>query len=262
MDRESDPRGTDVKTLLSIVIPVRNEADNVQGLFYALANAVHLPAEVLLVYDDDTDSTLPAAQRELSSAKPHSVRFVRNDLGPGPANALRSGFAAATGEAVVVVMADLSDNLTLIPQMVELLRAGSDVVCPSRYMPGGGHIGGPWLKRTLSRWAGLSLHALAGLPTRDATNSFRLYRTSLLRALSIQSRHGFEVTLEITAKAWANGYRVVEIPTTWVDRVAGGSHFRLLRWLPHYVVWYLYCLSFRASYSREQTANGGRAWRT
>ena len=226
--------------LLSIVVPVRNEAENVPPLFASLAEAVHVPCELLIVYDVDDDPTVPAA-REAADGLPFPLRLVKNDLGRGPANALRAGFAAARGDAVVVVMADLSDEVTLIDRMVARLDAGDDLVCASRYAPGGQQIGGPLLKRALSRCAGLTLH-VAGLPVHDATNSFRLYRTSLLRSLTIESRQGFEISLEITVKAWRDGWRVGEVPARWSDRVAGKSKFRLWRWLPRYLQWYVYAL--------------------
>src|SRR5437588_1525913 len=104
-------------------------------------------------------------------------------------------------------------------------------------MRGGQQIGGPWLKSRLSRLAGLSLNVL-GLPTHDPTNSFKLYRTSRLRSLTIESRHGFEINMEIIAKALQNGWLITEVPSVWTDRVAGKSNCRLFRWLPRYLKWY------------------------
>ena len=117
---------------------------------------------------------------------------------------------------------------------------GARVVCPSRYMPGGRQIGGPWLKGFLSRMAGLSLYWVAGLPTRDGTNNFRLYDAALVNELGIESVGGFELALELTAKAHRHGARVAELPATWRDRTAGESRFQLVKWLPHYLKWYFY----------------------
>ena len=70
-----------------------------------------------------------------------------------------------------------------------------------------------------------------------------MYRKSLLDALTLESRHGFELALEITVKAFLGGWRLAEIPTVWHDRVEGTSNFRLLRWLPRYLRWYWLALS-------------------
>jgi len=236
--------------LLSVVVPVRHEAENVQALFAALRDAVHVPAEVLLVFDADDDPTLPEA-RKWAALLPFELRLVRNDLGRGPAHALRKGFAEARGEAAVVVMADLSDDLPLIDRMADAIDGGSDLVVGSRYMPGGHQMGGPLMQRCLGWLAGASLHALRGVPTRDATNSFRMYRTDRVRSLEIKSDRGFEISLEITVKAWRDGWRIAELPSRWYDRTVGKSKFRFWRWLPGYFYWYLSAFRPRARTKRE-----------
>ena len=161
-------------------------------------------------------------------------------------NAVRAGIAATTAEVVIITMADLSDDLRIVPRMVELIHdEGYDIVCASRYVKGGRQIGGPPLKGLMSRTAGVSLYWLAGLPTHDATNAFRAYRRSVLAEFPIESRGGFAYSLEITAKAYAAGRRITEVPSTWRDRSAGTSRFRLRAWLPHYLRWYLYALTHR-----------------
>src|SRR5205823_8400709 len=153
---------------------------------------------------------LPVA-RGLSRSRPW-LRLVRNE-GKGVVGALRTGFrVAATGPALVV-MADLSDDLSGVPRMLELYRAGARVVCPSRYCARGRQIGGPWLKKTLSRLAGISLNLAVRFPTRDATNNFRLYDAALVNELRIESKGGFELALELTAKAFRLGVKIAEEPT-------------------------------------------------
>jgi hypothetical protein len=120
----------------------------------------------------------------------------------------------------------------------EKIAAGYDIVAASRYMAGGRQIGGPPLKTFLSRLAGVSLHALVGLPTHDPTSSFKMYRRSMVERLGIESAHGFELALELTVKAHLAGFRIAEVPTTWRDREQGQSNFRLFRWLPRYLQWY------------------------
>jgi hypothetical protein len=119
-------------------------------------------------------------------------------------------------------------------------------------MAGGRQIGGPRLKRFLSRTAGLSLHWLTGLPTHDATNAFRAYRRQVLLETPIESEGGFEYSLEITAKAYASGRQITEVPTTWRDRSAGQSRFKLWAWLRHYFRWYWYALWHRPRKRRDR----------
>ena len=89
--------------------------------------------------------------------------------------------------------------------MVGLAWSGADVVSASRYMRGGGQIGGPRLKRLMSRAAGLTLHWFAGVPTHDPTNNFKLYSRAFLDAVTIESTAGFELALELTVKATQMG---------------------------------------------------------
>src|SRR3989442_1314286 len=135
-------------------------------------------------------------------------------------------------------MGDGPDNPADIDSMYVLARGGADVVAGSRYMRGGRQVGGPLLKRTMSRAAGLSLHWLGGLPVHDATGNFRLYSKCLLNQVTIESRGGFELGLEVTVKAYRLGVRVAQGPATLRDRTAGQSRFGLVEWLPRYLHWY------------------------
>jgi glycosyltransferase involved in cell wall biosynthesis len=230
--------------VLDFIMPVYNEGANVGRALEEIYTHVPLPKRVIIVYDFDEDDTVPAV-RAIAHRYP-GVELLKNALGRGVLNAIRAGIAAARAEVVVITMADLSDDLAVVPRMVELIRdRGYDIVCASRYMRGGRQIGGPRLKGFLSRAAGVSLYWLAGMPTHDATNAFRAYRRDLLRETTIESRGGFEYSLEITAKAWAAGRRITEVPSTWRDRSAGASRFRLTAWLPHYLRWYFFALTHR-----------------
>lgn len=229
---------------VDFIIPVYNEGSNFEVAARALSASTPLTKRLLVVHDFDEDDTLPVARR-MQQELP-GITLVRNRLGRGVLNAIRSGIDAAKAEVVIVTMADLSDDVSIVGEMVRLIREGhADVVCASRYMRGGQQIGGPAFKKFLSRTAGLTLRWLGALPVHDATNAFRAYRLEVLRNTPIESVAGFEYTLELTVKARAAGYRIAEVPTTWRDRSAGQSRFRLMRWLPHYLKWYLYALTHR-----------------
>ena len=230
--------------VVDFVMPVYNEGPNIARALEELDRNVPLPKRVLIVYDFDEDDTVPVV-RGLAARHP-GVELVKNTLGRGVVNAVRAGIAATAAEVVIVTMADLSDDIAVVPRMVALIRdEGYDIVCASRYMPGGKQVGGPWLKGLMSRAAGISLHWLAGLPSHDATNAFRAYRRGVLADFPIESQGGFAYSLEITAKAYAAGRRITEVPSTWRDRSAGQSRFRLRAWLPHYLKWYFYALTHR-----------------
>ena len=238
---EGDPRALE----LSIVLPVFNEGEHIVPVVRALAVAIHARAEILVVYDFDEDTTVPVIER--LAAEIPGLRGHRNDLGRGVLNAMKSGIAAARAPYVLISMADGSDDPADVDRMLALAREGADVVAASRYVRGGRQVGGPPLKRLLSRVAGLSLHWFAGVPVHDPTNNFKLYSRSFLDSVTIESTAGFELALELTVKATLAGRRIAEIPTTWRDRTAGQSNFKLRKWLPHYLHWYL--VAFRGRFS-------------
>jgi glycosyltransferase involved in cell wall biosynthesis len=233
----------DLSVPLALIVPVYNEAENLPRLVAEIERFVPQPFIMWVVYDFDADTTVPVA-RALAETRPW-LRLLRNDVSPGVVNALRAGFRTVREGPALVVMADLSDDLRVVPELLRLYEAGHRVVCPSRYMRGGRQLGGPLLKRTLSRLAGLSLHWLAGFPTHDATNNFRLYDAALVNHLGIESTGGFELALELTAKAFRAGVPITEVPATWRDRTAGESRFKLLTWLPRYLRWYVYAFGGR-----------------
>ena len=219
-----------------MILPVYNEGEAVEAVLRALARNVTTPHELVVVYDFDGDTTVPVIER-LAPEIP-GLRGLRNDLGRGVLNAMKAGIAGTAAPYVLISMADGSDDAAAVDRMVSLAKDGADVVAASRYMRGGRQVGGPPLKRLMSRVAGLTLHSFAGVPTHDPTNNFKLYSRRFLDTITIESRAGFELALELTVKATLAHRRIAEIPTVWRDRTAGQSNFKLRSWLPHYLHWY------------------------
>ncbi len=207
-----------------------------------LSQEIQQSNEILIVVDNPSDSTV-APVMKLSEAFP-SIRLVVNTYGAGPANAIRFGIDQAISNVVVVTMADGCDDPRQVEELAHLVKRGVVIAAASRYMPGGQQVGGPRIKRLLSRIAGKSFALITGVGTRDATNSFKAYDKNFVNQVGIHSRHGFEIGLELTAKARRLGFSVAEIPTTWIDRTYGKSNFRLAKWLPRYLGWYLFGLGF------------------
>jgi dolichol-phosphate mannosyltransferase len=228
--------------VLTLVCPVYNEHENIVSLLESLERTIRTKFELVVVYDREDDTTLPPL-RAAAPRMSYAVRTLRNADGRGVLGAVKTGLRDSGGDATLVIMADLADDLRIVDDMYALIASGTcDLVAGSRYMRGGRQIGGPWFKGLLSRVAGLSLHVACGLPTHDVTNNFKMYARRVLDAIAIESRAGFEVAMEITVKAYVLGFRIAEIPAVWRDRVAGTSRFRLVHWLPHYWRWYWYAL--------------------
>ena len=225
---------------VTLVVPIHFEQEVIATTLREIEAKLRHPFQALVVYDLDEDPTLPVV-RAGRAEWPHA-ELLKNDQGRGVLGAIKTGFNHSASEYTVVFMADLSDDPAVINSMVEAADRGYDVVSASRYMKGGSQVGGPRLKTFLSRNAGRTLHLLTRIPTHDATNAFRLYRRSFLDSVQIESTGGFEVTMELTIKAYLAGRPLTEVPASWRDRTAGTSKFQFRKWLPYYVRWYLYGL--------------------
>ena len=239
---------------LSIVVPAYNEGAGIVTCLDRILEAVTLPCEVLVVYDSPDDTTAPPTAAY--AARDPRVVPLLNAHGRGPASAIRSGVDAARAPVVVVTMADGSDDPQQIDQLARLVERGVVVAAASRYVQGGQQVGGPWLKGTLSRLAGLSLNLVARVGTHDATNSFKAYSRDFLRQVGIESSAGFEMGIEMVAKARRLRLPVAEVPTIWLDRRSGQSNFRVREWIPRYVRWYLHAMPPHRPLLRRAERNG------
>ncbi len=228
---------------VSIVIPVYNEGDAVVAVLERILESVALPCEVLVVYDSETDTTVEPLRR-FAEREPR-LRPTLNTYGRGPAKAIRFGIDRASAPVVVVTMADGCDDPMQIDALTRLVERGVVVAAASRYVRTGQQVGGPFLKGLISRLAGLSLYYGARVGTRDATNSFKAYSSAFVRAAGIESDQGFEIGIELVAKARRARLPVAEIPTIWLERTYGVSNFKIWAWLPRYLRWYLYAFGPR-----------------
>ena len=128
-------------------------------------------------------------------------------------------------------MADDHINHNTINLCYEKFREGYQVICPSRFIKGGKMIGNPFFKAFLTKLASFFLFNFTSFPIKDPTNSFRLFPKELIDKVNIESNKGFTLSLELTAKAHRLGYKIVEIPTTWMEREKGKSRFKLFSFI-------------------------------
>jgi glycosyltransferase involved in cell wall biosynthesis len=244
---------------VSIVIPVYEEGGEITACLDRSRGGVEQPCELLAVYDDPADSTLPYLE-EYARKDPRVLPLL-NGHGKGPARAIRWGIEHAGAPVAVVTMADGSDDPEQIDQLCKLVDRGVVIAAASRYMSGGQQIGGPLVKSALSRLAGLSLYWLARVGTRDSTNSFKAYSTDFVRDVGIDSDSGFEIGIELVAKARRLRLRTAEIPTIWLERAQGTSSFKVVSWLPRYLQWYRFAFGPKLTLDqlRARTSSGADA---
>lgn len=235
--------------ILSIVIPVYNERENILKTLSELKKHILVPHEVIIVYDFDEDTTLNVLKRLKNKEK--NLYTVKNNIACGPSGAIRTGFAKAQAPRVLVMMADLCDDISQVKDLLKLVPERAAIACPSRYSKGGKQ----QLKSTLKVWvpriAGFLLKILGGIPTYDPTNSYKLYSKELLNRITLKSTISFSVTLEIVVKAHAMGYKIVEIPTIWRDRQHGKTNFKLGRSMVAYFPWFCFALIHRLPFTKN-----------
>jgi dolichol-phosphate mannosyltransferase len=228
---------------LDIVIPVYNEGESIGPVLTSLRAHMRTPFRVLICYDRDDDDTLPA----LVPFEQSGMDVVRvKNRGRGAFGAVITGFAESRAPAVLVFPADDDYNAPRLDAMVAKFKEGCDIVCASRFIPGGRMVGCPWLKAAIVRGSAFALHHLAGVPTRDASNGFRLFSQRVLQSLEIESSEGFTYSIELLLKCHRLGWRIGEVPVEWYERRTGQSRFKVLRWLPAYFQWFRY--AFETTY--------------
>ena len=221
---------------VSVVIPAHNEGEGIVACLDRVFEAVRLPCEILVVYDTPDDTTVPYLEK-YAREQPRLVPTL-NGYGRGPADAMRYGVDTARAPVVVVTMADGCDDPQQIDALARLVERGVVIAAASRYSRGGQQVGVPSLKRAMSKAAGLTLHWFARVGTHDATNSFKAYSKAFIQEVGIQSDAGFEMGIELVAKARRLRRPVAELPTIWLDRTAGVSNFKMAAWLSRYLRWY------------------------
>lgn len=222
----------------SIIVPARNEVDFINVFLERLDQNIISKVEVLIVVDSKDDLTLSTIK--VTPTETMQIKKLISNYGATPANAIRFGIDAACTEIVVITMADGSDDPRNIDDLILLIERGCSVAVASRYMPGGQQIGGPKLKKFLSKNASRLLRIFAGVATHDSTNSFKAYSMKFLKETKIESTVGFELGLELIAKAHRRNLLIAEIPTIWIDRSIGVSNFNLRKWIPSYFKWFIY----------------------
>jgi dolichol-phosphate mannosyltransferase len=182
---------------------------------------------VLIVDDDSPDGTGKIADR-LAAANPGAVEVLHRSRREGLGPAYLAGFAralAAGADLIFEMDADLSHDPADIRRLAAAIDAGADVALGSRYVPGGAVAQWGPLRRFVSRAGCRYARAVLGLPIRDLTGGFKCFRREVLEAIELDSvrSHGYVFQVELTLRAVRRGFRVVEIPITFHDRLHGHS---------------------------------------
>jgi dolichol-phosphate mannosyltransferase len=232
---------------VSLVVPVLNNEPRLEEVLREINSVLGDRPEVIVVYDvtrPEFMESIRAEQADLESR--YGVRCVTRTDRRGFGSALRAGFEASTGDVMIPIMGDCSDDIAEIPRMLERIEAGADLVAGARYIPGGAIIG-ETPKQQISRVYSKIIKSLSSIACDDVSNSFRAYRRSIWENIDNQS-NSFDISVEMTVKAAARGYRLDQVPAVWTNRAAGQSQFSMLKETTHYGRWLLYAVRHTPSW--------------
>jgi dolichol-phosphate mannosyltransferase len=215
------PPKSDLK-LLSVVIPARDEegciASTVEHLHLELR--LHRIAHEIVVVDDGSTDRTAAIVTALGERIPE-VRLVNNGPPHGFGRAIACGLQTTSGDAIVIMMADESDDCRDVVRYWNVLNEGWDAVFGSRFLKGGGVIDYPWLKLRMNRIANTFIRLLFGVSLNDTTNAFKAYRRTVIEGCQPLLSAHFNLTVEIPLKTMVRGYSWTVIPITWRNRRTG-----------------------------------------
>jgi len=242
LKRPSVPESSQPLHLLSIVIPARNEESCVAATVEHLYVELRLQGvehEIVVVDDGSTDSTWCVLQK--ACARVPTLRPTQNTGEHGFGKAVTVGFDHIQGDAVVVMMADESDDCRDVVRYWQVLNEGWDAVFGSRFSRGGGVIDYPWTKLMLNRMANTFLRVLFRVPLNDFTNAFKAYRRTVIEGCRPFLAPHFNLTVEIPLKTIVRGYSWTTIPITWRNRRSGVSKLKIKEMGSRYLFITLYC---------------------
>ena len=224
---------------LDVIIPVYNEDENIILLLKQLEKEIICNFRVLICYDNENDSTLKYLKDTKLISK--EILLIKNPK-QGPNSAIIEGIRLSNAEITLVFMADDFENVKLINKMVNLIDKGNDLVIPSRFIPGGQMIGAKKIKKIITIIGSYLIYYLARIPFKDCTNAFKMFSKNLKDKIKFESTKGFTFALELTAKSYLLNFKIIEIPSIWIEVKNRKSNFKVLKWIPYYIYWLSYSL--------------------
>jgi dolichol-phosphate mannosyltransferase len=242
---------------LSVVIPAHNEIGSIGATVERTADELEragIDHEIIVIDDASSDGTGDAV-REIAARRP-AVHCARSHLPPGFGHAVRAGLELYTGDAVAIMMADLSDAPADLITYHRMLEQGYDCAFGSRFGHGGTTHGYPLPKLILNRIVNTGIRFLFRHGYNDTTNAFKAYRREVVDQLQPLLSNHFNLTVEMPLKAVVRGYSYAIVPVTWTNRRHGESKLRLQEMGSRYAfivlyVWLEHHLS-RGDYRRPE----------
>jgi len=224
----------------NIIIPVFNEDVYIVDVIKNIQKSLVSNYIITICYDFDHDTTLVAIDKAMNSIDSSKLRYFKNKYS-GPHSAVMGGLKSIRAAYHIVIPADDLINSLTVNRLVTLADQGYQIVCPSRFIPGGSFSGAPFIKSLINIFVNKTLNFF-GMPTADSTNGFRLFSQKVIDNIEIRSHVGFIYSMEYLMKAYELNYKIGEYPSIWSERNIGNSKFKLGSWCLQYFFYYLQAL--------------------
>ena len=213
---------------LSVIIPAYNEEMNIIPTLDELLNTLRkeeIPFEIIVVNDNCQDNTRQLVEEKQKEAP--EITLINRIPPRGFGRAVRSGLKDATGDVIIPVMADLSDDSLDVVRYYRKIEEGYDCVFGSRFVKGSNVKGYPRVKLVINRLVNKMLQILFLTRHNDLTNAFKAYRSHVIKdIMPLQACH-FNITIEMSLSALIRNYKIASIPINWNGRTWGSSDLKL-----------------------------------
>jgi glycosyltransferase involved in cell wall biosynthesis len=222
---------------LDIIVPVYKEEGNIDKTLNEILKTQKINFRILVVFDFDEDPTLNVIKKKFQRKEIICLKNKYNGFN----GAVKTAFENLDSNAIMLYPADDHENFDLIYKMYKKFEEGFDIVCASRFVEGGSYEGAPFIKRLIVKLVSFTLSNFTTLPTKDATNGFRLFSKKIVQEISIESKKGFTFSIELLAKAHRLNFKITELPEKWPVRKSGKSKFKYYT-IFFYFKWFIYIL--------------------
>ncbi len=225
--------------LLTIILPIHYEQDNIAQTLSLLKQNLAIPHEILLIYDDPNDPTIPIVKNIQKTYA--SIELFKNTFKSGIYGAIQTGLNKSTGTYILFLVADDSGPIVIINSMLKLMSHGYALVSGTRYTKGAGIGGGNYWAKFLSTWGNRIFRLLTGSRLTDLTCGIKMFRKDILKTIPLQFSKDWTIAFELAIQTQCYDFKVAEIPYISYNRVNGGhSHFKILPRIFHYTLTFLW----------------------
>tara|TARA_B100000085_G_C18437795_1_gene469465 strand:- start:191 stop:880 length:690 start_codon:yes stop_codon:yes gene_type:complete len=218
-----------------LIIPVFKELKIIELLDYVMKFSKNLN-QIFICYDFNEDVSYQLLKKS-HYANNLKVNLIKN-FKKGPCEAIKTCIAYSKSDSLIIYPADDYNNGPLLEKMYSEYLKGNDVVCPSRFMKGGLIKNCPLLKYLIVKTVSKILYLTTDLNIKDPTNGFRLFSKKIINKYKIESTLGFAFSLELLVKSSKDKFKIVELPSIWIERNDRKSSFKIFKWAREYLKWF------------------------